>query len=144
MPSGRAEEATVRGVVLRTLLPADHPRGTSLVRPVPRDVCDSLVRGGVGGVELCRRPRRCHRRRLGPDVVGIGVGFAAVVVVTGAIWPPVVIHAVLYFASALQFGADDSAARGSALGRRPGIGALTATFGIWLLPPPAPARRPLG
>ena len=48
-------------------------------------------------------------------LVGIGVGFAAVVVVTGTIWPPVVIRAVLYFASALQFGADDSAARGSAL-----------------------------
>ena len=48
-------------------------------------------------------------------LVGIGVGFAAVVVVTGTIWPPVVIRAVLFFARALQFGADDSAAPGSAL-----------------------------
>lgn len=48
-------------------------------------------------------------------LVGIGVGFAAVVVVTGTIWPPVVIRTVLFFARALQFGADDSAAPGSAL-----------------------------
>ena len=97
-----------------------------------RDVSDSLVRSAVLNFAGGRDAVVVSVWVL--MLVGIGVGFAAVVVVTGTIWPPVVIRTVLFFARALQFGADDSAAPG--LGPLVGslaFGALAATYGIWLL-----------
>lgn len=120
---GFGDEAIFRGVVLQTLL----PRGT--MRAV---IISSVLYGAqyIGTIAAGVDPVLVGVQAL--HMVGIGVAFAAVVVVTGTIWPLVLINAATQIPYFITAGGDS----------RPGVetivielvmGALAAAYGIWLL-----------
>ena len=130
------EEATFRGVVLQTLL----LRGTKRAVLLSSGLYGAMYLVVWFGVAS---PINTIAGGLDPVLVGVqillavgtGISFAAAVVVTGNIWPLVVIHAPMYFVTPLQSGADDpTAAQGSDLvvGSLV-LGGLAAVYGIWLL-----------
>ena len=123
------EEAVFRGVVLRLLL----PRGvrTAVIGSSVAFALMHLVNLAGGG----------HPVVVGAQVLmtfGMGVGFAAVALATGTIWPLVVVHFVLDYANAVQAAA--AAASGTGLtdelvngGVNVVLGVLWAAYGVWLL-----------
>ena len=123
------EEAVFRGVVLRLLL----RRGVA-VAVVGSSAVFSLM-------HLVNLAGGGHPVEVGAQVLmtfGMGVGFAAVALVTGTIWPLVVAHVVLDYANAVQAAA--AAASGAGLtdelvtgGINVVLGALWAAYGVWLL-----------
>jgi membrane protease YdiL (CAAX protease family) len=120
---GFGEEATFRGVVLQTLL----PRGTM------RAVIISSVLYGAAYMHVIAvgvDPVRVGMQAL--YMVGMGVAFAALVVVTGTIWPLVLINAasqiLFYFATV-----PDSRPDIFTIVIELVMGALAAAYGIWLL-----------
>lgn len=124
------QEATFRGVVLQTLLPRGRMRAVLL----------SAALSGV--VPIVNLPSGDDPVFVGVQVLvalGMGVAFAAVVVVTGTIWPLVVISAAQLFLyginpspgstpAAADSGADAISLVGSLV-----YGALVAAYGVWLL-----------
>lgn len=123
LATGFGDEATFRGVVLQALL----PRGT--MRAV---VISSVLYGAqyLGTIAAGVDPLLVGVQAV--HMVGIGVAFAALVVVTGTIWPLVLITAVGQTATLIVPGGAS----------RPDIftivfelvmGGLAATYGIWLL-----------
>jgi hypothetical protein len=120
---GFGDEATFRGVVLQTLLPRGTMRAVIISSVLYGAVYIGTIAGGVDPVLV--GVQALH-------MVGIGVAFAAVVVVTGTIWPLVLIDAASQISTLIL-------PEGSS---RPGIvaivielilGALAAAYGIWLL-----------
>lgn len=120
---GFGYEATFRGVVLQTLL----PRGT--MRAV---IVSSVLFGAayIGNIAAGVNPVLVGAQAL--DMVGMGVAFAAVVVVTGTIWPLVLIDAAMqvpyFFQAGVNSGPDIVG-----IVIELAIGALAAGYGIWLL-----------
>jgi hypothetical protein len=121
------EEAVFRGVVLRLLLPrgvAAAVIGSSAVFALMHLV--NLAGGG--------RPVEVGAQLL--MTFGMGVGFAAVALVTGTIWPLVVVHLVLDYVNAVQAAAASGAGLTNELvngGINVVLGALWAAYGVWLL-----------
>jgi membrane protease YdiL (CAAX protease family) len=123
------EEAMFRGVVLRLLL----RRGiaAAVVGSSAAFALMHLVNLAGGG----------HPVEVGAQVLmtfGMGIGFAAVALVTGTIWPLVVVHLALDYANAVQ--AAVAAASGTGLaddlvngGINVLLGVLWAAYGGWLL-----------
>ncbi len=70
---------------------------------------------------------------------GIGIGFGAVALSTGTLWPLIVIHFLMDFANSLQAAApaeSTGVAMGDLLingGINVALGALAASYGLWLL-----------
>lgn len=126
---GFGEEATFRGVVLRSLT----SRGAKAAAAV-----SACMFGALHLVNLLQG------RNVG-DVVfqvlstaGIGFGFAAAALVTGAIWPLVLIHTAMNLANGLQGAtlAQAGAPAGADIANglvNLALGALVAAYGYWLL-----------
>lgn len=70
---------------------------------------------------------------------GIGIGFGAVALATGTIWPLLVIHFLMNLVNSIQVAApgEDTGVAMAGLVLNGGInvalGALTAGYGLWLL-----------
>jgi hypothetical protein len=85
----------------------------------------------IGNLALDRDPVPVGVQTLA--AVGIGVAFAAVVVVTGTIWPLVVIDAASFFANTVPYGNNPAPTDSGTLVGSLIVGALAAACGIWLL-----------
>lgn len=83
----------------------------------------STIAAGVDPVLVC--VQALH-------MVGIGIAFAAVVVVTGTIWPLVLISAATQLPYFIIPGADSRPDIAS-IAMVAGAGTLAAAYGIWLL-----------
>jgi hypothetical protein len=121
---GFGQEAIFRGVVLQTLLPRGYLRAVLL---------SSGLYGvaNIGTLASDRDPVLVGVQFLA--AVGIGVAFAAVVVVTGTIWPLVVISAASFFANTVPYGDNPPPTDSGTLAGSLIVGALAAAYGIWLL-----------
>ncbi len=130
---GFGEEATFRGVVLRTLA----PRG--LMRAA---VVSSILFGCMHLVNLATGNSVGNVGFQVAYTALIGFLFAAVALVTGAIWPLIFIHFAMDLANALQTTASSGSGSGGvdiASGlMNVALFALFALYGYWLL------RRHLG
>ncbi|MGB3956378.1 MAG: CPBP family intramembrane glutamic endopeptidase [Brooklawnia sp.] len=123
LAGGFGDEATFRGVVLQTLLP-DGARRAVLVSSVLFGVAYLRV------MALDIDP--VHVVSQAANSVGMGIAFAALVVVTGTIWPLVLISAasqVVFYLTYLPNSRPDVTIVVIELL----MGALAAAYGIWLL-----------
>lgn len=120
---GFGDEATFRGVVLRTLLPRGTMRAVLIASVLYGAAYTGTIAAGVDPVLVAVQAGH---------LVGMGVAFAAVVVVTGTIWPLVLIDAATQIPFFILPGANS----------RPDIvtivielvmGASAAAYGVWLL-----------
>ena len=124
------EEGVFRGVVLRVLL----ARG---LRPA---LFGSAVLFGL--MHLVNLANGSHPITVGAQVlmtVGVGIGFGAVVLATGTIWPVIVVHFLMDLANAVQAAApteDTGVATPELLANgavNVALGALAAGYGLWLV-----------
>ncbi|HEY6689114.1 MAG TPA: CPBP family glutamic-type intramembrane protease [Propionibacteriaceae bacterium] len=120
---GFGDQATFRGVVLQTLLPHGTMRAVIISSVLYGAAYTGTIAAGVDPVLVGVQAL---------NMVGMGVAFAAVVVVTGTIWPLVLIDAASQIPFYFMAGERS----------RPDIvtivielvmGALAAAYGIWLL-----------
>lgn len=120
---GFGDEALFRGVVLQTLLPGGTRRAVILSSALWGAQYFGTMAAGVDPVLV--GVQAVH-------MVGIGIAFAAVVVVTGTIWPLVLIDATMQLP---YFLIPEAASRPdlASVAMVAGVGALTAAYGIWLL-----------
>ncbi|MCB2176730.1 MAG: CPBP family intramembrane metalloprotease [Actinomycetales bacterium] len=124
------EEGVFRGVVLRVLL----ARG---LRPA---LFGSAVLFGL--MHLVNLANDSPPITVGAQVlmtVGVGIGFGAVVLATGTIWPVIVVHFLMDLANAVQAAApteDTRVATADLLANgavNVALGALAAGYGLWLV-----------
>lgn len=123
LAAGFGDEATFRGVVLQTLLP----------RGVYQAVIISSVLFGAAYLRVMALDvHPVHVGAQAANSVGMGIAFAALVVVTRTIWPLVLISAASQIVFYLTYVPNS----------HPGtitvviellMGALAAAYGIWLL-----------
>ncbi len=124
------EEGVFRGVVMRVLL-------TRGVRPALFG--SSALFGLLHVVNLMNRSHPITVTAQVLMTFGIGIGFGAVALATGTIWPLVVVHFLMDFVNTIQAAApgDDSGAALSDLlvngGINVALGVLAAGYGLWLL-----------
>ncbi len=123
LAAGFGTEATLRGVVLQTLLPRGRLRAVMF---------SSVLFGAVFIAPLAARQDPVILGVQALATVGIGVAFAALVVVTGTIWPLVVISAAMSIPVGIQNDFPAALDSGVLVGSLT-VGALAAAYGIWLL-----------
>jgi membrane protease YdiL (CAAX protease family) len=120
---GFGDEALYRGVVLQTLLPRGAVRAVLLSSALYGAAYLTTIAVGVD-------PAKVGVQAV--NSAGVGVAFAALVVVTGTIWPLVLVDAawmvVFYLVPAGSSRPDVVTAVVEVA-----MGALAAAYGIWLL-----------
>ncbi len=120
---GFGDEATFRGVVLQALLPRGTLRAVLISSVLFGAQYLSVIASGVDPVLV--GAQALH-------MVGMGIAFGAVLVVTGTIWPLVLINA----ASLVPFWilpAGDANPGIIGIAVELGLGTLMAAYGLWLL-----------
>jgi membrane protease YdiL (CAAX protease family) len=124
------EEGMFRGVVMRVLL----------VRGVRPALFGSAALFGL--MHLVNLVNDSHPVTVAAQVImafGIGIGFGAVALATGTIWPLLVVHFLMNFINSIQAAApgEDTGMSVSDLLLNGGInvvlGMLAAGYGLWLL-----------
>jgi len=124
------EEAVFRGVVLRVLL----SRG---VRPAV--IGSATLFGGMHVINLATGSDPITVSAQVLMALGLGIGFAAVMLATGTIWPLVAIHFLMDFTNSIQAAAPLEAVGSPVMdllingGINVALGALTAAYGLWLV-----------
>jgi hypothetical protein len=120
------EEAFFRGLVLRTLLPAGIRTAvvvSALLFGLPH-LLNAL--GGIWNPWFALADTFA--------AFGIGITLAAIVIRTGTIWPPVVIHALVNFTALLSLGTlfvpEQTPLQ---LGLTVGAGVVMVVYGLWLI-----------
>lgn len=122
LAGGFGDEATFRGVVLQTLLPRGAKRAVIL---------SSVLFGAAYLRVMAMDVDPVHVGGQAANSVGMGVAFAALVVVTGTIWPLVLISAASQIAFYLTY--EPNSRSDIAIVVELLMGALAAAYGIWLL-----------
>jgi membrane protease YdiL (CAAX protease family) len=125
---GFAEEGLFRGVVLRALLPGGIPRAV---------LTSSIIFGSVHFFNLLRGDDFANVLVQVIYAAFIGIGFAGSLLSTRAIWPAIVLHALIDFATHASHGFNLSippqeATLGSVIGSLLVTGPY-AIYGWWLM-----------
>lgn len=120
---GFGDEALFRGVVLQALLPRGSRRAV---------ITSSVLFGAAYLRVMALDVDPAHVGIQAANSVGMGIAFAALIVVTGTIWPVVLISAASQIAFYLTY-VPDARPDVVTIGIELAMGALAGAYGLWLL-----------